>query len=68
MFVCKCGGMLIPIGIEEPPEELSKQEKLVYNRVCDVQCMSCGTILYAQPYDGNNSLNVVRKTRKLEDK
>ncbi|MGD6992134.1 hypothetical protein [Sutcliffiella horikoshii] len=68
MFVCECGGMLIPIAIEEPPEELSKEEKLIYKRVCDVECTSCGKVLYSQPYDGNESMNVVRKTKKLSEK
>lgn len=69
MFVCKkCQGVLVPIAIEEIPEELSKQQKLVYNRVCDVECMSCGKVYYSMPYDGNESLNVVKKTKKLNEK
>lgn len=68
MFVCQCGGMLVPIAVEEPPEELSKEEKLLYKRVCDVECMSCGTVICGQPFDGNSSLNVVKKTKKLSEK
>ena len=68
MFVCECGGMLIPIAIEEPPEELSKEEKLIYKRVCDVKCMSCNTTIYAQPYDGKEWRKAARKTKKLSEK
>jgi len=68
MFVCKeCQGVLVPIAIEEIPEHLSKEKKLLYNRVCDCECMNCGKVYYGQPYDGNESLNVVRKTKKLSE-
>jgi Zn finger protein HypA/HybF involved in hydrogenase expression len=63
---CDCGGMLFVIAIEEPPKHLSKQEKLIYNRVCDVQCYRCGKIYYSQPYDSGNSINPVRKTNPLK--
>lgn len=43
-MLCDCGGVLMVIAVEEPPENLSKQEKLVYNRVCDVECLKCGKV------------------------
>lgn len=61
-MICSCGGMLIVKNIEEPPKNLSKQEKLVYNRVCDVECIQCGNVLYSQPYDFGNKLNIARKS------
>ncbi|MEC0145272.1 hypothetical protein [Paenibacillus alginolyticus] len=62
MFNCKeCGGILLVIEVETPPEELSKQEKLIYNRLCNVQCDNCKRIYYSQPYDYGKPINVVRK-------
>lgn len=57
---CQCGGILNVIKIENPPEHLNKQEKLLYNRLCDVQCLKCGIIYYSQPYDFGKRLNKVR--------
>ncbi|PFM31010.1 hypothetical protein COJ43_28730 [Bacillus cereus] len=62
---CKCGGILLVIAIEEPPTHLSTTEKLLYNRVCDVQCQTCGETYYSQPYDDGKNLNTVRPTKKL---
>jgi len=60
-MICKCGGVLDVIRVEEPPAYLSEEEKLVYNRLCDVQCLKCGYVLYSQPYDFGSTLNPVRK-------
>jgi hypothetical protein len=38
MFICECGGIMMVVAIEEPPEYLSKEGKLIYKRVCDVEC------------------------------
>lgn len=51
MLKINCGGILIPIAIEEFSTELKEVEKLKYQRVCDVECMNCGKIFYSQPYD-----------------
>lgn len=57
---CECGGILDVIRVEEPPEHLGKEEKLLYNRVCDVQCLECGKVYYSQPYDFGRKYNVLR--------
>ncbi|RXT00985.1 hypothetical protein EIZ39_25670 [Ammoniphilus sp. CFH 90114] len=59
-MICDCGGMLFVIRVEDPPKHLSKQDRLIYNRVCDVKCNSCGNIRYSQPYDFGNRLNPVK--------
>lgn len=62
MLLCpECGGVLDVIRIESPPDYLSKQEKLVYNRLCDVKCLNCGKIFYSQPYDFGKKINIVRE-------
>lgn len=63
-MLCKCGGILLVVSIEEPPKHLSSREKLLYDRVCDVECQKCGNIIYSQPYDGANHLNIVRNTKQ----
>lgn len=61
MFNCKeCGGLLFVIAVETPPDHLTKQEKLIYNRVCDVQCAECNKVYYSQPYDFGRNFNIVR--------
>lgn len=64
-MLCKCGGILFVIAVEEPPAHLSKSAKIVYNRVCDVQCQKCGDIYYSQPYDFGKPLNSHRPTKKI---
>ncbi|MBL5769081.1 hypothetical protein B5V88_10435 [Heyndrickxia sporothermodurans] len=64
-MICNCGGVLLVISVEEPPEHLSEKEKLIYNRVCDVECQKCGKIYYSQPYDDGNAINLVRNTKKI---
>lgn len=41
MFFCECGGLLVVIRVEQPPKELPENEKLLYNRLYDVQCSEC---------------------------
>lgn len=49
MFFCECGGLLVVIRVEQPPEELPKNEKLLYNRLCDVQCNECKKLYILNP-------------------
>lgn len=56
---CECGGMLLVILVEEPPENLPKHKRLFYGRLCDVECQKCGKIVYSQPYDFGKSVNPV---------
>lgn len=60
-MICKCGGMLFVKRVEEYPQELKLQEKINYNRVCDVECVKCGKTHYSQPFDFGNTLNEYRK-------
>jgi hypothetical protein len=64
-MLCDCGGVLLVIAIEELPETLSNKEKIMYNRVCDVQCQKCGKILYSQPYDEGSGIRLVKKTKTI---
>ena len=59
-MICDCGGILDVIKVEEYPRDI--KDKINYNRLCNVECLSCGKILYSQPYDFGNSLNEVRNT------
>lgn len=69
MLKCECGGILVPIAIEQFPPGLSNKEKMNYGRVCDVQCQSCGKTHYSQPYDDYGSrLKQVKKTEPLKFK
>ncbi|MEB6113918.1 hypothetical protein MXM64_12930 [Kurthia gibsonii] len=65
MFICVCGGVLLVVAIEEPPEHLSEKEKLVYNQVCDVKCQKCGRVFYSQPYDDGSNINEVKNTKPI---
>ncbi|MFN7251521.1 MAG: hypothetical protein ACK4M9_12105 [Anaerobacillus sp.] len=62
-MICKCGGLFVVKRIEEYPSELTNKEKLLYNRVCDVECVGCGEIQYSQPYDDGRTLNTVKKIK-----
>jgi hypothetical protein len=64
-MLCDCGGVLLVIAVEELPQPLSNKEKIKYNRVCDVQCQECGKILYSQPYDDGNGINLVKRTKEV---
>lgn len=48
-MICTCGGIFEFLRVEEYPSILSAQERLVYNRVCDVICMKCNQVLFNQP-------------------
>jgi hypothetical protein len=61
-MICECGGILLVIRVEEYPEDV--KDKINYSRVCDVQCVRCNKILYSQPYDFGNKLNVFRNLKK----
>lgn len=62
MFCKEFGGILDVIRIENPPEHLLKAEKLIYNRLCDVQCLNPegSKIFYSQPYDWGKNINEFR--------
>lgn len=60
-LLCSCGGILVVKNVEEIPENLSKKEKLLYNRLCDVECLVCGKVLYSQPYDFGKNYNITKK-------
>ena len=60
---CKCGGVFLVIAVEEFPKHLSSKERLLYDRVCDVECQKCGEVYYSQPYDQGKLLNLVRNTK-----
>lgn len=61
MLTCReCGGTLFVVGVEDPPEHLTKQEKLIYNRLCNVKCISCEKIFYSQPYDYGKTINPIK--------
>jgi hypothetical protein len=55
---CKCGGILSVIRVEEYPQDT--KDKISYDRLCDVECLSCGKIYFSQPYDFGKSLNKVK--------
>ncbi len=61
-MICICGGILAVKNIEEPPRILKSHEKILYDRVCDVECLNCGKVLYSQPYDFGSNLNTVKPT------
>jgi uncharacterized protein with PIN domain len=60
MYCKKCGGILLVVDVERPPEHLPKHEKLIYNRLCNVKCHDCGELYYSQPYDFGKTINPVR--------
>lgn len=59
---CQCGGILSVLRIEEYPEKI--KDKINYDRLCDVECLSCGKVYYSQPYDFGKSINKVKKITK----
>jgi hypothetical protein len=61
-MICKCGGVLNVIRIEEYPKDL--KDKIGYKRLCDVECLSCGEVQYSQPYDWGNRFNEVKDLNK----
>lgn len=61
-MLCECGGILIVIQVEEYPKD--KKDKINYDRLCDVECVKCGKVLYNQPYDFGKNINIVRAFNK----
>ena len=59
---CKCGGILSVIRVEEYPKDV--KDKINYDRLCDVECVSCGEVYYSQPYDFGKILNPVKKMKE----
>lgn len=57
MFCPKCKGIQDVIKIHD------EERNLVKPRLCDVQCLKCGHILYYQPYDFGSRLNIVPKSK-----
>lgn len=51
MLCPKCDGILNVIKVHEPDS--------LEPRLCDVECLKCGEILYYQPYDWGKSFNIV---------
>jgi hypothetical protein len=66
-MICSCGGIFEVVRVEQYPDHLSLQERLLYNRVCDVKCMKCNKFLYSQPYDFGKSINEVRKLGNTDE-
>jgi hypothetical protein len=58
---CECGGILSVIRIEKYPTTV--KEKINYDRVCDVECLSCGKIYYSQPYDYGKKINKLKNLK-----
>lgn len=56
---CKCGGILSVIRIEKYPDNIN--DKINYERLCDVECLSCGQVYYSQPYDFGKAINKVKE-------
>lgn len=50
MFCNDCNGILLVINIHQ-----SKNDRL-----CDVQCVKCHKIIYYQPYDNGQKLNLIK--------
>lgn len=59
MLCPKCNGILNVIKVHEPDS--------LEPRLCDVECLDCGEILYYQPYDFGKMLNIASKKRKQID-
>lgn len=57
---CECGGILLVVRVEKPPETLPQHKRILYDRLCDVECQKCGKVLYSKPYDSGRPINPVR--------
>lgn len=57
MFCPKCKGIQNVIKVHEAKD-------LATPRLCDVQCLECGHIVYYQPYDFGSTLNLIVKNEK----
>ena len=60
MFCPKCKGIQDVIKVHQAKD-------LATPRLCDVQCLDCGHIVYYQPYDFGSTLNVVPTKNSLEE-
>ena len=60
MFCPKCHGIQEVIKVHEE-KDLSKP------RLCDVQCLECGEIVYYQPYDFGSTINPVPNKKPHKD-
>ena len=58
MLCPKCNGVLDVIKIHN----IASLEP----RLCDVKCLECGEIVYSQPYDWGNRLNLVNNSDEKE--
>lgn len=36
----------------------------MYDRLCDVECLECGKLVYSQPYDSGKTINEVKGEMK----
>jgi hypothetical protein len=59
MFCPKCKGIQDVIKVHEAKD-------LATPRLCDVQRLVCGHIVYNQPYDFGSTLNVVTNNKNLD--
>lgn len=57
MFCPKCKGIQEVIKVHEG-KDLSQP------RLCDVQCLKCGYIVYYQAYDFGSTLNIAQSYKK----
>ena len=57
MFCPKCNGLQSVIKVHEE-KDLSKP------RLCDVECMDCGHVVYYQAYDFGRTLNGIPSLNK----
>lgn len=51
MLCPKCNGVQDVIKIHNPDS--------LEPRLCDVQCLECGEIVYYQPYDWGKNINLI---------
>lgn len=58
MLCPKCNGILDVIKIYNVAS--------LETRLCDVQCLDCGEIVYSQPYDWGKNLNLVSNNEKKD--
>lgn len=65
LMKCQCGGILSVIRVEEYPKSI--KNKINYDRLCDVECPSCGQVYYSQPYDFGKKFNEVKDLIQKED-
>lgn len=59
MLCPKCKGIQDVIKVHEA-------ENPAMPRLCDVECLKCGHIVYFQPYDFGSVMNLVVNNKKSE--